>query len=122
MQGKVWASMTTNIVNIVVPYSECSCSITYLNMIFGVVSATCHVVTVDRHVQVRELFHEARSMTLACHPFFLEIGAANTSISTTLSPAQECPRDFLYGPPASLKGSGGRTPVMQVVYRTILSS
>ena len=33
---------------------------------------------------VRELFHEARSLTLACHPFFLEIGAANTTMELQL--------------------------------------
>ena len=33
---------------------------------------------------VRELFHEARSLTLECHPFFLEIGAANASMELNL--------------------------------------
>lgn len=33
---------------------------------------------------VRELFHEARSLTLGCHPFFLEIGAANASMELHL--------------------------------------
>lgn len=33
---------------------------------------------------VRELFHEARSLTLGCHPFFLEIGAANASMELNL--------------------------------------
>ena len=33
---------------------------------------------------VRELFHEARSLTLAYHPFFLEIGAANSEMELNL--------------------------------------
>ncbi|CAK9074750.1 unnamed protein product [Durusdinium trenchii] len=33
---------------------------------------------------VKELFHEARSITLACHPFFLEIGAADTTMELNL--------------------------------------
>lgn len=33
---------------------------------------------------VRELFHEARAMTLACHPFFLEIGTANVTMELNL--------------------------------------
>ncbi|CAE7741418.1 Wrn [Symbiodinium pilosum] len=33
---------------------------------------------------VRELFHEARAQTLACHPFFLEIGAANPTMELQL--------------------------------------
>ena len=33
---------------------------------------------------VKELFHEARSLTLASHPFFLEIGAANTRMELEL--------------------------------------
>lgn len=30
--------------------------------------------------QVRELFHEARSLTLAHHPFFMEIGRVNSTM------------------------------------------
>lgn len=33
---------------------------------------------------VRELFHEARSLTLNCHPFFLEIGLANATMELNL--------------------------------------
>lgn len=33
---------------------------------------------------VRELFHEARSLTLTCHPFFMEIGAANATMELNL--------------------------------------
>ena len=33
---------------------------------------------------VRELFHEARSITLACHPFFMEIGAMNPTMELQL--------------------------------------
>jgi hypothetical protein len=33
---------------------------------------------------VRELFHEARSLTLAYHPFFMEIGNANRTMELNL--------------------------------------
>ncbi|CAE6941489.1 Wrn [Symbiodinium sp. CCMP2456] len=33
---------------------------------------------------VKELFHEARSITLACHPFFMEIGAMNPTMELQL--------------------------------------
>ena len=73
--------------------ASCGVSLTHTMKIRRLVEREHFRANIQDHMQfllslpeslVRELFHEARSLTLNCHPFFLEIGLANATMELNL--------------------------------------